>query len=165
MFQSIPHADAKDRPKAHANANNSPTNVNSATDQLVTNTLGAAPEVTGRKVDVLAGGSVGATGSSVGDAGRGGFEVTTTVELVVCVTASTWGIVNVTTDEPFCPHLAQLCVSVVRGTTAGAVPFAGQYVIVTHVVTTCSDAGLVAHTVVYVTVRVRVTTPFVPPLG
>lgn len=157
---SLSNAQCK-KDKSTAHANNSATKVNNVTNPLATNPRGAAAG-TGKKVSVLAGGSD--CGGGGGGSGSGGeFVAPATVMLDAGVMPSAWGIVNVTTDEPFCPQPTQLCVSVVKGTTAGAVAVAGPYVKTMPDVTTTSVAGLVAHTVVNVTVRVMVITPV--PVG
>lgn len=81
--------------------------------------------------------------------------VTTWVRTWVTTTAT--GTVSVTTEDPFCPHPAQLCVSVVRGTTGAAVAVA-HTVYVMQDVTTTRCAGSVLQTEVYVTVEVTVCT-------
>lgn len=73
------------------------------------------------------------------------------------VTTTARGTVSVTTEDPSRPHPAQLFVSVVKGTTGGAVAVA-QTVYVMQDVTTTSCARSVLQTAVYVTVEVTVRT-------
>lgn len=126
-----------------AQARNIPTNVSTAIKIYDTITLctGGAAAATGTKDGVLVGLMVAATN----------------VMFEVWVITAARGIVNVTTDDPFAPHPAQLCVVVVTGTFAGVVAVA-HAVKVMHDVRVTSWAGFVLHTVMYVTVDVMVVT-------
>lgn len=123
-----------------------------------TPTLGAVAE-NGNGVDVAE------SGFNVVDGGLTGVRLvgTASVALKTCVALETWvtitarGTVRVTTEDPFRPHPAQLCVSVVKGRTGGVVAVA-QTVYVMQDVTTTSCARLVLHMEVYVTVEVTVLT-------